>query len=192
MDASIDTSPVVRINPGCFSRAGVENEAGEIEVRLSRYGNWMVHVRRAGETQWRIACNGDMETGVLATAPEGEEICFGMLRVLRGPRRVLVEGVEVDLSTKEFELLVFLLADPYRVFTKEVLMKAVWGYYVGRGTKTLDHHARRLRRKLDCAGAPGLIVNQWGIGYRLADGIPVDPGDAPSGDRTGADLAAAG
>lgn len=58
MDASIDTSPVMRINPGCFSRAVVENEAGEIEVRLSRYGNWIVHVRRAGETQWRIACNG--------------------------------------------------------------------------------------------------------------------------------------
>lgn len=191
MDASIDTNPVVRINPGCFSRAGVENEAGEIEVRLSRYGNWMVHIRRAGESRWRIACNGDMETGVLTTAPGGEEIRFGKLRVLRGPRRVLVEEADVDVSTKEFELLVFLLADPYRVFTKEVLMRAVWGYYGGRRTRSLDHHASRLRRKLNRAGAPGLIVNQWGIGYRLADGLPTDPGDASSGDRTGTDLAAA-
>lgn len=191
MDASIDTNPMVRINPGCFSRAGVENEAGEIEVRLSRYGNWIVHVRRAGETQWRIACNGDMETGVLASAPAGEEVRFGKLRVLRGPRRVFVEEVEVDVSAKEFELLVFLLADPYRVFTKEVLMKAVWGYYGGRRTRSLDHHASRLRRKLIRAGAPGLIVNQWGIGYRLADGIPTDPTDAPSADTAEADLAAA-
>lgn len=191
MDASIDTNPVIRINPGCFSRAGVENEAGEIEVRLSRYGNWIVHIRRAGEVQWRIACNGDMETGVLVSTPGGEEICFGKLRVLRGPRRVFVEEVEVDVSTKEFELLVFLLADPYRVFTKEVLMKAIWGYYGGRRTRSLDHHASRLRRKLTLAGAGGLIVNQWGIGYRLADGIPTDPSDAPSDDPAEADLAAA-
>jgi DNA-binding response OmpR family regulator len=191
MDASIDSNTVVRINPGCFSRAGVENEAGEIEVRLSRYGNWMVHIRRAGEVQWRIACSGDMETGVLRSAPSGEEVRFGKLRVLRGPRRVFVEKDEVDVSTKEFELLLFLLADPYRVFTKEVLMKAIWGYYGGHRTRSLDSHASRLRRKLTLAGAPGLIVNQWGIGYRLADGIPTDPSDAPSGDRAEADLAAA-
>jgi DNA-binding response OmpR family regulator len=158
---------------------------------LSRYGNWMVQIRRAGEVEWRIACGGDMETGVLRSAPSGEEVCFGKLRVLRGPRSVFVDKGEVDVSTKEFELLLFLLADPYRVFTKEVLMKAIWGYYGGHRTRSLDSHASRLRRKLTVAGAPGLIVNQWGIGYRLADGIPADPSDPPSGDRAEVDLAAA-
>ena len=176
MDASIDKDDVVRINPGCFSRARVENEVGEVEVRLSRYGNWMVHIRRPGETEWRIACNGDMEGGVLASdLAGGEETHFGPLRILRGPRRVFVGDREAEVSGKEFELLVFLLADPYRVFTKEQLMKTIWGFYPAGRTRSLDVRASRLRRKLTEAGAPGLIVNQWGVGYRLCDGVPATP-----------------
>lgn len=175
MDGSNAQGNVVRINPGCFSRAGVENEAGEVEIRLSRYGNWMVHIRRPGETEWRIACSGDMEGGVLAVDPALEETHFGPLRILRGPRRVLVGDQEPQLSRKEYELLLCLLADPYRVFTKEELLKSVWGHYGGQQTRTLTHHAGRLRRKLAAAGAEGFIVSRWGIGYRLCDGAPPTP-----------------
>jgi DNA-binding response OmpR family regulator len=180
MDPSIDNEPVVRLSPGCFSRASVATEAGEVEVRLSRYGNWIVHIRRDGEKDWRIACNGDIEVGVRASARPGDEVVFGPLRVLRGARRVLVGRNEPELSGKEFELLVFLLADPFRVFRKEELMKSVWGHYPGPRTRSLDTHASRLRRKLADAGAPGLVVNQWGIGYRLAAGLPGDPSDTPA------------
>lgn len=177
MDASIDSSPVVRINPGCFSRARVENEAGEVELRLSRYGNWMVHIRRAGESSWRIACSGDLESGVLASESVRRDLdnfVFGPLLVHRSGRRVFVGDREVALSVKEFQLLLILATDPYRVFTKAELLKIIWESQLEK-TRTLDTHASRLRRKLTAAGAEGLIVNLWGIGYKLSDRVPVDP-----------------
>lgn len=177
MDASIDSSPVTRINPGCFSRARVENDAGEVEVRLSRYGNWMVHIRKAGESDWKIACSGDLETGVLASESVRRDLdrfVLGPLVVHRSGRRVFVGDQEVVLSVKEFQLLLVLTTDPYRVFTKAELLKAVWGFNPER-SRTLDSHASRLRRKLTAAGAEGLVVNLWSTGYRLCDRLPVDP-----------------
>jgi DNA-binding response OmpR family regulator len=189
MDASTGGSPVVRINPGCFSRARVENEAGEVEVRLSRYGNWMVHIRGAGESSWRIACSGDLESGVLASESVRRDLdtfVFGPLVVHRSSRRVFVGDREVALAVKEFQLLLTLSADPYRVFTKAELLKTIWGFHLER-TRTLDSHASRLRRKLTAAGGEGLIVNLWGIGYKLCDRVPVDP-TTTTPRRSGVDL----
>lgn len=83
-------------------------------------------------------------------------------------RRVTVDGVPVSLSKKEFTLLRVLASDPTRVFTKEELLREVWGYKGPNKTRTLDSHASRLRRKLD--GRQGrYVVNCWGVGYRLVD-----------------------
>jgi DNA-binding response OmpR family regulator len=83
-------------------------------------------------------------------------------------RRVTVGGVPVALAKKEFTLLRVLSSDPTRVFTKEELMREVWGYKGPSKTRTLDSHASRLRRKLD--GQHGrYVINCWGIGYRLLD-----------------------
>jgi DNA-binding response OmpR family regulator len=174
-----DESRVPRINPGCFTRAIVEGEAGEIEARLSRYGNWMVHLRRPGETDWRLVCGGDMENGVLVgkpPSPGGDTIAFGSLIIDRATRKVLVGDREVELSRKEFALLLTLVGDPFRAFGKRELMRLVWGWDANGRTRTLDSHASRLRRKLTAAGAEGLIVNIWGHGYRLADPSDDDPG----------------
>jgi DNA-binding response OmpR family regulator len=177
MDASIDEAQVVRINPGAFNRAGVETEAGEVEIRLSRYGNWMVHIREAGSSEWSIACTGDMKSGVLVTEPLSEDqdrMVFGPLTIWRAGRRVIVGEDEVFLGRKEFDLLLVLASDPYRVFTKEELMKAVWGWF-GEGTRTLESHAVRLRAKLATAGVKGLVVNVRSVGYRLCPQIPPTP-----------------
>jgi DNA-binding response OmpR family regulator len=155
----------------------VENEAGEVELRLSRYGNWMVHIRRAGESSWRIACSGDLESGILASESvrrDLDTLVFGPLVIHRSGRRVFVRDREAPLAVKEFQLLLTLATDPYRVFTKAELLKTIWGFQLER-TRTLDSHASRLRRKLIAAGAEGLIVNLWGIGYKLCDRVPVDP-----------------
>ena len=53
------------------------------------------------------------------------------------------------------------------MFTKEQLLRDVWGFRSLGRTRTLDSHASRLRRKLEAAGAPGVVVNDWGVGYRL-------------------------
>jgi DNA-binding response OmpR family regulator len=55
------------------------------------------------------------------------------------------------------------------VFTKEQLLREVWGYRSLGRTRTLDSHASRLRRKLRLAGAGPCVVNVWGVGYRLRE-----------------------
>lgn len=103
-------------------------------------------------------------TGGLAPAP----LVVGPLRIDRRGRVVTVDGVRVDLSQKEYELLLHLAADPERVFTKEELLRDVWGFRTRSRTRTLDAHASRLRRKLRAADPPvELVDNKWGVGYRL-------------------------
>jgi DNA-binding response OmpR family regulator len=72
----------------------------------------------------------------------------------------------LDLRHMEYNLLVHLASDPRRVFRKQELLRAVWGYPVVCSTRTLDSHASRLRRKL-AAGGERWIINQRGVGYRL-------------------------
>lgn len=84
-------------------------------------------------------------------------------------RRVTVGEREVALAKKEFTLLRVLAGDPTRVFSKEELLREVWGYRDPGRTRTLDSHASRLRRKLD-PECSRYVVNCWGIGYRLIDG----------------------
>src|SRR5437867_4987585 len=82
-------------------------------------------------------------------------------------RCVKVDGLPVALAGKEYELLVKLMSDPTRVFTKESLLRDVWGFRSLGRTRTLDSHASRLRRKLAQAGAEECVLNVWGVGYRL-------------------------
>ena len=82
-------------------------------------------------------------------------------------RSVSVAHIPVSLAGKEYELLLKLMTDPTRVFTKEQLLREVWGFRSLGRTRTLDSHASRLRRKLAAAGAGALVVNVWGVGYRL-------------------------
>lgn len=84
-------------------------------------------------------------------------------------RRVWVRGQEVRLSKKEFALIRALASDPTRVFTREELLRGVWGFQTLCHTRTLDSHASRLRRKLAGEG-DSFVVNVWGVGYRLMDG----------------------
>ncbi len=83
-------------------------------------------------------------------------------------RRVEVAGREVSLANKEFTLLRALAAEPHRVFTKDELLRDVWGFRSQGRTRTLDSHASRLRRKLDPEGTR-FVFNCWGVGYRLLE-----------------------
>jgi DNA-binding response OmpR family regulator len=96
-----------------------------------------------------------------------ERLAAGPVAIDRVTRRVTVHGFTVALSAKEYELLVMLAAHPTRVFTKEELLRDVWGYRSLGRTRTLDSHASRLRRKLALAGAEDCVLNVWGVGYRL-------------------------
>lgn len=91
------------------------------------------------------------------------------LAIDRSAREVQVDGDQVRLSTKEFELLRVLASEPRRVFTKEELLLEVWGFNSEGRSRTLDSHASRLRRKLDPDGGR-FVKNCWGVGYRLIGG----------------------
>jgi DNA-binding response OmpR family regulator len=94
----------------------------------------------------------------------------GDLQIDPASREVRIGEQAVDLSAKEFALLHALAMDPLRVFTKEELLRDVWGYKSMGSTRTLDSHASRLRRKLSPSSAGRRwIVNVWGVGYRLTD-----------------------
>ena len=82
-------------------------------------------------------------------------------------RVVKLGGALVQLSAKEYELLVALAEDPERVFKKEELLRNVWGFRSLGRTRTLDSHASRLRRKLNRSGEGAYVLNVWGVGYRL-------------------------
>jgi len=93
----------------------------------------------------------------------------GPICVEHGTRRVTVGGARVELAGKEYELLVKLASEPQRVFTKEELLREVWGFRSLGRTRTLDSHASRLRRKLQAIQPGPFVVNVWRVGYRLLD-----------------------
>jgi DNA-binding response OmpR family regulator len=107
---------------------------------------------------------------VLRRTGGGRRDCLtvGEIEIDRRSRTVRVAGEAVALSTKEYELLVALAADPERVFTKEELLRDVWGFRSLGRTRTLDSHASRLRRKINRPNETAYVVNVWGVGYRLA------------------------
>ena len=96
-------------------------------------------------------------------APEPEPA--GRLAIDRRARRVQVDGAELTLAPKEFDLLALLAEEPGAVFTREQIMEAVWDVNWFGSTKTLDVHVGALRRKLGDAAAVEAIR---GVGFRLS------------------------
>ena len=93
----------------------------------------------------------------------------GTLEIDPAARSASVRGRRIELAAKEFALLRTLASAPTRVFTKQELLRDVWGFRSIGHTRTLDSHACRLRTKLRIEGDE-FIVNVWGVGYRLVDG----------------------
>jgi DNA-binding response OmpR family regulator len=101
----------------------------------------------------------------LTVAPT-DRLTVGSLEIDKSGHAVSVYGAPVQLRRLEFELLVHLATNPERVFAKQELLRAVWGYRSSGSTRTVDSHASRLRRKLEEHGGRW-VINEWGVGYRL-------------------------
>ena len=104
-----------------------------------------------------------------STPASSEVIVAGDLVIDRPTRRVHVRDTSVLLSAKEFELVAKLASEPQRVFTKEELLREVWGYRALGRTRTLESHASRVRKKLCVDPEDRFIVNVWGVGYRMLE-----------------------
>lgn len=101
--------------------------------------------------------------------PRVTRVRIGELEIDPLGREVWVGTERVALAKKEYALLRALAGDPSRVFTREELLRGVWGFQTIVATRTLDSHASRLRKKLSIGGN-AFVVNVWGVGYRLIDG----------------------
>lgn len=90
----------------------------------------------------------------------------GELRMDCESRRVYIAGREVNLTAKEFDILLLLLTNPNKVYSRDALLKEIWGSdYVG-DARTVDVHVRRLREKIETnPGDPQYVYTKWGVGY---------------------------
>ena len=97
---------------------------------------------------------------------EEDNLCFEKIRVNRQTREVFSNGRQVELTLKEFELLVYLMENQTRVVTRDELLNQIWGYEYDGETRTLDMHIRTLRQKLGEEGG-ACIRTVRGVGYRM-------------------------
>lgn len=100
------------------------------------------------------------------TTDPGQVLRYPGLTIDTAAHRVEVNGREIPLTPKEFELLVFLASRPRRVFNREQLLSAVWGYEFSGDTRTVDTHIKRLREKLRGTGQ-SYLKTVWGLGYKF-------------------------
>ncbi len=93
---------------------------------------------------------------------------FGDLLVDPNTRQVTIRDQPVSLTAREFDLLHYLVSSPGRVFTRDQLMEAVWGYTFAADTSTVTVHIRRLREKIEEDPArPHHLQTVWGVGYKF-------------------------
>ena len=92
-------------------------------------------------------------------------LCYEGLKLSEEKHQVTVDGVPVELTYKEFELLKLLLSAPGKAFTRDVIMEKIWGYNYELSSRTLDMHIKTLRRKLESKGS--LIQTIRNVGFKL-------------------------
>ncbi len=99
-----------------------------------------------------------------------KELTIKNLTIQSEARRVLIDGHEIILTTKEYDLLYFLATNPDHVFSKEILLDRIWGIEHYGDTATVTVHVGKLREKIEKASKPGqsqFIETVWGAGYRF-------------------------
>ena len=99
---------------------------------------------------------------------EKAQIQMGNILLQQDSRRVFVDGTEVELKNKEYELLLFLMSNADIVFSKETLYERIWGYEAMGDNATVAVHINRLREKIEKnPSQPRYIQTVWGAGYRF-------------------------
>ena len=97
---------------------------------------------------------------------KGSRIEYGSIAVDSVERNAYKDGVVVDLTAKEFDVIELLMKYPNRVYSREALLDAIWGYEYRSDIRTVDVHIRRIRETLEeNPAAPQHILTKWGVGY---------------------------
>ena len=113
-------------------------------------------MRRVSYSDQREKSN-DTDTGVIA---------IGSIKLDTDNRRCYINGREFNLTSKEFDILALLCSNPNMIFSREKLLKIVWGSEYPGDVRTVDVHVRRLREKIEPnPGEPSYVHTKWGVGY---------------------------
>ena len=104
------------------------------------------------------------------TAEKALQLHFGDIEIDRERRKVQRKGKRLDLTAKEFDLLLLFAAHPGKTYTREQLLELIWGYQFNGYDHTVNSHINRLRSKIeDDMSKPKYILTAWGVGYRFAE-----------------------
>jgi two-component system, OmpR family, alkaline phosphatase synthesis response regulator PhoP len=99
-----------------------------------------------------------------------KELSFGPLIINMEKRKVLLNGISIELTAKEFDLLALFASNPGKAYTRENLLNIVWGYQFTGYEHTVNSHINRLRAKIENDPAnPKFIKTVWGVGYKFAE-----------------------
>ncbi len=108
-------------------------------------------------------------TGGETAESASAKLAFGSIRIDRASRVVKVNGQDVQLSRKEFDLLHYLASRPEQTFTHEHLFREIWGQECFNDTRTIIVHVSNLRKKIEPDPSnPRYIINVHGVGYKFA------------------------
>jgi two-component system alkaline phosphatase synthesis response regulator PhoP len=168
---------------------GVREFLARIEALLRRYGKTAARnldatpdrsmTDRSGLAAPDANSAATARTSGSADPDHAEIIAFGPVRIDDARHRVYLDGAEIEMTNREYELLKYLVQHRGIAYTRDELLNAVWGYEYSGETRTVDVHIRQLRRKVEVDDAnPILIETVRGRGYRFTDRL-----DLP--DRTG-------
>ncbi len=106
---------------------------------------------------------------VKGASNDTDKISVKNLVMDRKKRTVIISGKSIELTAKEFDILLLLLTNPGRVFKREDLLELIWKDYSG-DSRTVDVHIRRLRQKIEGNQAePEYVYTKWGVGYYFAE-----------------------
>lgn len=114
----------------------------------------------------RVKANLRRNSSEMASGDEGSPMVFGKLTINPSQYEVEKDGVTLDLTLREFELIKFLATEPGKIFSRETLLEKVWGYEYFGDVRTVDVTVRRLREKVeDNPASPLYIMTKRGVGY---------------------------
>ena len=110
------------------------------------------------------------DQSLLSKSEEEKEIRFDKLYINVGMRIVEVNGKRIELSPKEFDLLVHLASNPGKTYSRMNLLNKVWGYEFDGFEHTVNSHINRLRSKIEKnMNQPEYILTTWGVGYKFRE-----------------------
>ncbi|MEJ5261696.1 MAG: response regulator transcription factor [Ignavibacterium sp.] len=144
------------------AKAGEINEIKGLELGASDYLQKPISPKKLIA---RVKANLKKTESISARQKLPDNLTFGPIEIDRKSFTVLVDGEQIYFPRKEFEILFFLLANPGRVFSREILLKEVWGNDIYVVDRTVDVHVRKIREKLGKYSE--LIETIKGVGYKV-------------------------